>query len=332
MPTNSLHDVLCTITGAKHCVLGDVVQELWSGYGVIQRATFDHPDFTSAVVKHIDLSQERTNRRGWTGNLAHQRKIKSYQVEKAFYEKYSHRCSARCRVPGLHAVQVKEGQAGLIIVLEDLNVSGYDIRKNQVDQDEIESCLEWLAHFHATFMSCTAKELWDVGTYWHLKTRPEEWNAMADRPLKFHAATIDKKLNQARFQTLVHGDAKLANFCFGCQENGKPQVAAVDFQYVGRGCGMKDVAYLISCCMNAAESDETQSKLLDHYFMTLANSLSKLQPEIDFPLLEQEWRELYPYAWADFCRFLAGWSPGHWKLNQYSDRLTQSVLDQLQVE
>ena len=42
----------------------------------------------------------------------------------------------------------------------------------------------------------------------------------------------------------MHGDAKLANFLFTSDHS---QVAGVDFQYVGGGCGMKDVAYLLSC-------------------------------------------------------------------------------------
>lgn len=34
-------------------------------------------------------------------------------------------------------------------------------------------------------------------------------------------------------------------------------------------------------------------------------------------------------AWTDFFRFLQGWSPGHWKIHRYSERLARKVLDQL---
>jgi hypothetical protein len=45
--------------------------------------------------------------------------------------------------------------------------------------------------------------------------------------------------------------------------------------------------------------------------------------------MEEEWRSLYPYAWTDFHRFLKGWSPGHWKINSYSERMAKQVILQL---
>ena len=78
--------------------------------------------------------------------------------------------------------------------------------------------------------------------------------------------TIDARLSRCRYQTLVHGDAKIANFCLP-PEGGS--VAAVDFQYVGGGCGMKDVAYFLSSCLEPYELSQKAPPLLDHYFDAL---------------------------------------------------------------
>jgi len=92
---------------------------------------------------------------------------------------------------------------------------------------------------------------------------------------------------------------------------------------------MKDVAYFISSCLSEEAAAGQQETLLGFYFEQLQVALSQCNSDVNFPALESEWRELYPYAWADFCRFLAGWSPGHWKLNSYSQQITKSVLEEL---
>lgn len=325
-----LIELVCRATQSKSVSLGKEIQSLWSGYGVIQHATLGDRQPKNVVVKHIDLSNVRTNRRGWGGDTSHQRKVHSYLVEKTFYESYSANCDATCYVPEFVGACEQDKQGGWVIVLEDLNVAGFDLRKNQVTPKGMEACLDWLANFHATFMASEAVGLWSVGTYWHLETRKEEWAAMPAGELKHAASAIDERLNRATYQTLVHGDAKLANFCFSSRSDHR--VAGVDFQYVGRGCGMKDVAYLISSCLHEEEAAEQQDALLDHYFHRLQRALVSRKRNVDFGHLEAEWRSLYPFAWADFCRFLAGWSPGHWKLNAYTDEITKFVLRQLSLQ
>ena len=330
---NTLSETICRITGAESVVFGDVIQSLWSGYGVIQRATLcgiesqrgdvDVP----VVIKHVDISRARANPRGWASDISHQRKVRSYQVEKTFYEAFSEQCKQGCRVPEFLAAEEIEDAGGWVIVMADLNFHGFDGRKMHVEQRDVHACLAWLANFHATFMGNAAAGLWPAGTYWHLETRPDELAAMPDGPLKNSAEKIDRQLNEATYQSLVHGDAKVANFCFS--ESEPDCVAAVDFQYVGRGCGMKDVAYFISSCLSEDVAARQQDALLGFYFEQLQVALSDRNSDVNFLALESEWRELYPCAWADFCRFLAGWSPGHWKLNSYSERITRSVLEEL---
>ena len=180
---------------------------------------------------------------------------------------------------------------------------------------------------HAAFMGKQPEGLWEIGTYWHLDTRPDELEALEDEDLRAVAPLIDQHLSTARYQTFVHGDAKLANFCFS--EDGK-QVAAVDFQYVGGGCGMKDVAYFIGSCLHEEECERYESELLRCYFSELRKALTALGSDIDLDDLEREWRGLYDFAWTDFHRFMKGWNPNHWKIHEYSERLARQVLDKLE--
>ncbi|MBT6230121.1 MAG: DUF1679 domain-containing protein, partial [Candidatus Scalindua sp.] len=212
------------------------------------------------------------------------------------------------------------------MVFEDLDASGFPVRKSSVFLIEMQVCLKWLANLHALFMGREPAGLWPVGTYWHLDTRPDELDVMEDIELKQAATRIDQILRESPYQTFVHGDAKLANFCFS--PDGQ-RVAAVDFQYVGGGCGMKDVAYFIGSCLHEEDCERYEEELLDWYFTQLKEALVKRKSTIDPTDIEENWRALFPVAWADFHRFLKGWSPDHWKINGYSERITRDVVAQL---
>lgn len=303
-------------TGATSLYEKEVIQELWSGYGKIIRLDLQGCNLKSVVVKNVQLPKKSNHPRGWNSEIGHQRKLKSYKVETNFYKKYSKKSTAR--LPNCHAIEHKDDE--VLIVLEDLDNAGFPLRKQNVSWSEIEGCLKWLAKFHTSFLGKKPDGLWKTGTYWHLETRPNELAVLEDFALKEAASKIDKKLNNCEFKTFVHGDAKLANFCFS--KDGK--VAGVDFQYVGGGCGMKDVAYFIGSCLNENNCERLETKILDTYFNYLHLTLGRKNEA-----LEKEWRSLYHVAWADFHRFLKGWSPGHWKINSYSERITKQVIQNL---
>jgi len=320
-------------TGANELFAAGTIQSLWSGYGSIDRYGLIGAERNTVVVKHVRLPEQTKHPRGWNTDKSHQRKVRSYQVETAWYQYWANQCNDNCRVP--HCLAVEHHTNEVIMVLEDLDSSGYPARKNTVTDTEMLACLNWLAHFHAIFMGKKPEGLWPIGTYWHLDTRPDEWQTMEDGELKQAASILDKTLNETAFQTLVHGDAKLANFCFSPDESqddspNKTQVAAVDFQYVGGGCGMKDVAYFISSCLDEHECERQEQDLLDYYFNTLKQALTLYQPDINPAEVETQWRPLYEIAWTDFYRFLKGWSPDHWKIHGYSERLAHKVVKQLQ--
>lgn len=345
-------ELICQATGCRRCEPGEEIQTLWSGYGVIQKVTLVDDRRVDAVVKWVDLSQVRVNRRGWSGSVSHDRKVRSYEVEKNFYQSCGRRCGSESRVAAMLGAMKIANDAGWIIVLEDLDAAGYSRRKTNLRPQDLRNCIDWIANFHAAFLGDPGTGLWEQGTYWHLETRPQEYAAMDDGPLKRSAAAIDRMLNDCSYQTLLHGDAKIANFCFANDGDGSNDgnqgsdrinndrlaqgpVAAVDFQYVGRGCGMKDVVYFLTSCLSDEQCERQWEPILDRYFDRLNRRLSDRlssggkDPLVSFSDLEHQWRRMFPVAWADFNRFLNGWSPGHWKLTPFSQRMTDDALAML---
>lgn len=316
---------ILSATGASMFEVVEVIQELWSGYGHILRLRLDGD--SEVIVKHIRMAATANHPRGWNSNLSHQRKLKSYQVETAWYCHWSQHCGPKTRIPELLGFDRHNGE--ILLILEDLDASGFPSRltPNATPTDAIRACIDWLANFHASFMGVEPTHLWKTGTYWHLETRSEELASLGDNELKKAAPTLDQILTSTAHQTLVHGDAKLANFCFSKSGN---DVAAVDFQYVGGGCGMKDLAYFVGSCLDESSCEKREHEFLDQYFATLCRNISMNRPDLDPKAIETEWRGLYPVAWTDFYRFLKGWSPDHWKINSYSERLTREVVASLQ--
>ena len=308
--------VILQSTGASSLFEKEMIQELWSGYGKIMRIGLKNASVESVVVKHVQSPKYKNHPRGWDTDIGHHRKVKSYKVEAIWYASYSKQSIAR--LPQCLAIETKDHE--VLIVLEDLDKAGYPLRKVTITWPEIAECLAWLAQFHASYLGKNPDGLWEVGTYWHLETRPQELEVLGDQKLRAAAPIIDERLNTCKYKTLVHGDAKLANFCFA--RDGR--VAGVDFQYVGGGCGMKDVAYFIGSCLNESECERLEAQILDTYFEYLQSALKERNEA-----LESEWRYLYRVAWADFHRFLKGWSPGHWKINSYSERVVAEVLNAL---
>jgi aminoglycoside phosphotransferase (APT) family kinase protein len=307
-------DWIAEAVGAERVRPAEGIQSLWSGYGEILRVHLTHADGreTTAIVKWV-----RPPARPRGGDASHARKCRSYDVEATWYTEFAPRCDDACRVARLLGSRVREDE--WVFVLEDLDAAGFSGRHRSLSSPQTDACLAWLAAFHARFLGVAPEGLWETGTYWHLATRADELAATEDEALRRAAPLLDAKLRASKFKTLVHGDAKPANFCFG-----PGAVAAVDFQYVGGGCGMKDVAYLL----DGADEDDEQ-RHLDGYFVHLRGALARASADEDVDALETDWRALYPIARADYHRFLAGWAKDHWRRDTRAQRLTRDALRRL---
>ena len=289
----------------------ELIQALWKGHGSVVR--YSSPHGRSVVIKHVELRQDEAE-----ADEGVERKRKSYIVERRFYEHFSARLPFSCRVPRPLAM------GSSFLALEDL--VEFPVRVKKIERREqrpiLSLVVKWLAEFHAKFMGesfAGQDELWECGTYWALATRQQELAGIDDSSfLKRRAAEFDARLRQDdSILTFVHGDSKLANFCFSSDIG---SVAGLDFQYVGRGCGVQEVVYLVA---NGVKDDnlalEWSDGILDEYFSALMNNL------VDKDKIERM-RVLVPYAAADYLRFLRGWAP-HRGAQPFLERLVAPIIE-----
>ena len=159
-------------TNASQITSVECLQELWSGYGKILRVSLDSKECESIILKLVSIPEKTNHPRGWDSELSNLRKIKSYQVELCFYLNFGKQLSENnfSYVPKL--IGSTFNNKNTILILEDLNISSFTEKKESINLPEIELCLTWLLHFHAVFLNQDLNGLWEVGTYWHLDTRP----------------------------------------------------------------------------------------------------------------------------------------------------------------
>ena len=248
--------------------------------------------------------------------------------------------------------QKKKGAFSLTLVLSDLRPERPNFSRGGLRPEQLQASLRWLARFHAIWWGCRGenfevggnglaaadndddalvlpKELADrEGTFWHLDTRPEEWEAIPEdggflSGLKQEARGIADELKEEarKFSTLNHGDAKAANFCWSDASSSSSSsssscssssisAAAYDFQYVGRGVGARDVAYLLSSAGSSSDEKQLESSLL-FYFDSLQEDLRSLGKAEEAKKYTRDiLRYHFRLSTADFVRFMAGW--GTW--------------------
>ena len=312
-----LDALVAAATGATAAHRVHRIQALWSDWGELVRYRLDGVETRQVVVKYVQPPTTGGNPRGWNGDVASARKLRSYEVERSFYREHVRTLSAHCRTPRSIATTDR------LLVMEDLGAAGFRPLSggHRLAPPRLQQVVAWLARFHAHTLDRPPSGLWERGSYWHLATRPDEWAAMAAGPLREAAPLLDRRLREAAHSAWLHGDAKVANVCVA-----RDEVALVDFQYVGPGVGLSDLAYLLGSCLDEASLEQHADDWLDRYFVALAAALD------DAPLasaVEAAWRPLWPVAWADFERFLAGWAPQHRKRTGYSARQTAKALARL---
>ncbi|MCG7534012.1 ecdysteroid 22-kinase family protein [Pseudoalteromonas sp. OOF1S-7] len=296
-------------------------QVLWSGCGHIYKFTYQD---TLLVAKVATVPEQLAHPHITQSQHSLRRKYHSYQKELNFYQHRAQWYIDACPMP--EVVVLAEQNAVFIVVFKDFESQGYHNVSNATPE-HVAQMLEWLARFHAIGLVRPVLTETEVqGNYWHLDTRPDEFARMATGKLKQCASAINQRLMACPFQTLIHGDAKLANFALSSQGVG---VLGYDFQHIGKGVGVSDVMLLLTSLYCSRELQANVQICLDGYFAHLAQALAGHWPVTKIIALEKSWRALWPFVWADFQRFLLGWKPDHQKLTPYMLHQSELCLEQL---
>ena len=331
----------------------DVIQTLWAGYGTVScvdvrfncsvnEGEEEEERIHSIIIKRVDAPSC-----GSSDSISHIRKIRSYEVEHFFYQYVvPHYADENWKVPNPYSIQrMNTNMSKFTFIMENLQPQYSDDEGSSLNtRAKVEAALRWLASFHATFWEqsdvlskCTCNTntssngganvdvLWECGGYWHLDTRWDEYDCMTDGTLLKQCATVinDTLKAATNFQTLVHGDFKSANILFSPS---KQQCAAVDFQYCGRGYGMKDVVMLVVSSIPASlfQNMGGDTGILQYYHSSLEQELLKQNKQFPFSTA----MKTYELCLMDYVRFMDGW--GYWGYNSsYARNKTNDILQKL---
>lgn len=193
--------------------------------------------------------------------------------------------------------------------------------------------------------------IWLNGGYTYLATRlseysslvedsDSEWSEALTQPLQGHKQSIaelvasflspsasDATAPIESYQTLIHGDVKSENLFTSADGD---QVAFYDFQYVGLGLGVCDLAKFFTCSVpldmlvadryvpDVLEMGEGESQLLERYWKNL-REVGRGR-EYDWELFVRHWE----VALVDWLRFQASW--GFWGNTEWLEARVRSIL------
>ncbi|KAI1766938.1 Ecdysteroid kinase-domain-containing protein [Hypoxylon sp. FL1150] len=248
-------------------------------------------------------------------------------------------------------------------------------KRSALNKQQVYAALDWLSSFHKTarklikgtldqFLLPPLEEakrrqngqvpgtnLWLNGGYTYLATRrpeyatlaeDEEWSSLCT-PISPDGQSIAELAASfltprgRTHETLIHGDVKSENLF--TTKSGR-EVAFYDFQYVGLGFGVCDLAKLFTCSVplelltdpengipNRLQMDKGEEQLLKFYHLKLLTGF--IDPRGNH--VEYAWEDLIRHwetALVDWLRFQASW--GFWGNTEWLEARVRSILEDQQ--
>lgn len=173
--------------------------------------------------------------------------------------------------------------------------------------------------------------VWAQGGYWYLDTRRDEFSDTTGYAyVCAFAEDVAARLKRRDVSgvTLVHGDCKSANVVF---ERAGERCALYDFQYVGVGFGVQDVAYFVATSVQGRRLAEEggEEALLRLYYGEVVAALARrgvVDAGYTWEVLVEQWE----WALVDWMRFMAGW--GCWGNAAWVERRVKAICKRWEEE
>ncbi|KAJ5889657.1 hypothetical protein N7504_010467 [Penicillium tannophilum] len=241
-------------------------------------------------------------------------------------------------------------------------------KRSALNRTQVQGALDWLARFHGRSLGLkpdtldkyllppleefsrrqsletVGSSLWLNGGYTYLATRRTEYASLVEDDSEWSEALCSSlegsSLSVAEvaalfltpcgrpFESYIHGDVKSENLF--TTTNGK-DVAFFDFQYVGLGLGVCDLAKLFTCSVplhmlidaheplpNELTMREGERQLLERYRACLLQN--KAADPYEWETFKRHWET----ALVDWCRFQASW--GFWGNTEWLEARVRSIL------
>ncbi|KAI0839742.1 phosphotransferase enzyme family protein, partial [Hypoxylon sp. FL0890] len=281
---------------------------------------------------------------------------------------------------GKPGAEMLEGVAATIMADLRLDFPVAGEKRSELNENQVYAALDWLSSFHRNsrklipeslegFLLPPLEEakrrrdgdgsrtkLWLNGGYTYLDTRRKEYAALAEDEDSEWSTVLCSQITAdgqsvseivatfltpcgRQYETLIHGDVKSENL-FTTKSGDK--VAFFDFQYVGRGLGVCDLAKLFTCSVplsllvddegdipNELSMSKGEKKLLEYYHSRLLRGFKDAQGRIQ----TYDWNEFilhWETALVDWLRFQASW--GFWGNTEWLEARVRSILKDEQWE
>lgn len=214
--------------------------------------------------------------------------IAAYEREVRFYQRLAHRTSLP--TPVCHYSDIDTGTGMHVLLLEDLGSTSVGSRVAGCSPEQAELAIHQVACFHAdwwenllldelTWLAGVPRDpvgMRDAHDRWWPDFLRQTEDRLPDRikeigeRLGHHRAEMIRRPRGTAPRTLRHGDYSLDNLVFGAP-GGVPSITVIDWQRMGIGSGIGDVAYFLGENLYPEVRRSVEMELLGDYHRILVD-------------------------------------------------------------